>query len=330
MTGQLVTVFGGSGFIGRKVVQTLARAGWRIRVPVRRPHLAQKLRVLGNTGQIQLVQGNVRFADSVAEAVRGADAVVNLVGLLFEKGKQTFAATQAGGAANIAQAAKAAGITRVVHISAIGADARGKARYARTKVQAEEAFRAAVPSSVILRPSIVFGPDDDFFNRFADMARSAPALPLIGGGRTRFQPVHVGDVADAVRAALERPDAAGRTFELGGPGVYTFRELLAFITATIERRRALVPLPFFVAQPLGLALGTVSRLNPFGGPPLTADQVEMLKRDNVVGLTGDSTIGTFADLGITQLESIEAVVPGYLWRFRPYGQFESQEARHGR
>lgn len=326
MQDDLVVVFGGSGFIGQHVVKTLARAGARVRVPMRRPHLGHELRVLGDVGQIQLVQANLRYPDSVERALEGATAAVNCVGLLYEKGAQRFKDVQAGGASAIAQAAARHGVTRLVHVSAIGADAASKSVYARTKAEAEASVRAAVPSATILRPSIVFGAEDGFFNRFADMAKFAPALPLIGGGKTRFQPVYVQDVADAVVAALSQPAAQGRTYELGGPKVYTFRELLDFITKTIDRPRPYASLPFGVAQPLGALTDALFKLYPFAGPPLTGDQVELLKRDNVVGESGAANIGTFADLGVGPLETVEAIVPGYLWRFRPYGQFQTRPA----
>jgi NADH dehydrogenase len=322
---QLIVVFGGSGFIGRQVVKALAKRGYRVRVPMRRPHLGHELRVMGDVGQIQLMQANVRFADSVDRALDGADGVVNLIGLLYEKGTQTFEDVQAGGAAVIAQAAAKHGVKRFVQVSAIGADTNGKADYARTKGQAEQAVRAALAEAVILRPSIVFGPEDEFFNRFAQMARYSPFMPDIGGGKTRFQPVYVQDVAEAVVAGLERADARGRTFELGGPKVYSFKELISYILKEIDRPRLRVPLPFLIAQPMGIVADWVFRLNPFAGPPLTGDQVEMLKADNVVGLSGQPGIGTFADLGVTSLETVEAIVPTYLWRFRPYGQFQTKQ-----
>lgn len=322
MRGKLVVVFGGSGFVGRHVVRALCKAGARVRVAMRRPHLGADLRVCGDVGQVQLVQANVRDTPSVARALEGADAAVNLVGLLFEKGRQTFDDVQAQGAANVAEAAKAAGVTAFVHMSAIGADAASTSAYGLTKAKAEAAVRAVLPDAVILRPSIIFGPEDDFFNRFGDMAKMSPALPLIGGGKTRFQPVYVGDVAAAVVAGLSRPDAAGRTFELGGPRTYSFRELLEFILRETARPRLLVNLPFPIAQALGSAADAVFRFNPFAGPPLTGDQVVMLKSDNVVA---DGAL-TLADLGVAPLETVEAITPTYLYRFRPYGQFQTKAA----
>ncbi|MBY0564972.1 MAG: complex I NDUFA9 subunit family protein [Hyphomonadaceae bacterium] len=321
MGAGLVVVFGGSGFIGKQVVRALAKRGYRIRVAMRRPHLGHELRVTGDVGQVQLVQANVRFPPSIDAALEDADAVVNLVAVLSEKGAQNFEALHVDAAAAIAQAAARQGIQRIVHISAIGAAPKG-AKYARTKYRGERAVLDAVPSAVILRPSIVFGPEDAFFNRFASMATMSPFLPLIGGGKTKFQPVFVGDVADAVCAALERRDAQGRVFELGGPRVYSFKELLQFTLTQIQRSRLLAPLPFVIAHPFGLVLDWAFKLLPVD-PPLTGDQVTMLKRDNVVG--ADPNAGTIADLGVAPLESIEAIAPTYLWRFRPYGQFQTKQ-----
>lgn len=327
MAGELVVVFGGSGFIGEQVVRALARRGARVRVPLRRPHLGHALRVLGDVGQIQLVQANVRHPASIEAALEGADAVVNLVAVLSEKGKQNFEALHVDAARAIAEAAARGGIKRFVQVSALGAAPKG-ARYARTKYRGERAVLENVPSATILRPSIVFGPKDHFFNRFAAMAQAAAALPLvgvlplIGGGATRFQPVFVGDVAEAVCAALERPEAQGRVYELGGPLTYSFKQLLQFVKRETQRNPPLVPLPFFIAQPMALVLDWLFKLTPFD-PPLTGDQVMMLRRDSVVG--ADASAGTIADLGVTSLESVEAVVPSYLWRFRPYGQFQTRQ-----
>lgn len=317
MSGKIVTVFGGSGFLGRHVVRALCRDGWRVRVATRRPHLAGDVRLAGDVGQVQLVQANIRNRDSIRRALEHADGVVNLVGILAERGAQSFRDTQALGAANIAELAAEAGITRFVQMSAIGASLSSRALYARTKAEAEASVRAAIPSAVILRPSIIFGPEDGFFTRFAEMARVSPVLPLIGAS-TQFQPVYVGDVAQAVANALSRPEAAGRTFELGGPRIYTMKELLQYITREIDRPRLLLPLPIPVAAPLGYVIGALSRLNPFFGPPLTGDQVQLLKEHNVVA----SGASAFADLGITTLETVEAITPTYLWRHRPHGQFQ--------
>lgn len=322
MTKGLVTIFGGSGFIGRYAARQLVAAGWRVRVACRRPGRAGDVRLAGTPGWVDIVQANVRDRASIGRALEGADAVVNLVGILFEGGRQSFEASQAEGSKNVAEMAAEAGISRFVQVSAIGADLASKAGYARTKAEAENAVREAVPGAVILRPSIVFGPEDDFFNRFASMTRMSPALPAIGGGKTKVQPVYAGDVADAIAAAVDSAEAQGKTFELGGPGTYTFNEIYDFIFETVCRKRFKAPLPFFVAKPLGLLTGVVFRYIPpvrwiFGGPPITGGQVELLKTDNVVG---EDALG-LADLGVTQLESIESIVPTYLWRHRPYGEF---------
>ncbi|MCC5982086.1 MAG: complex I NDUFA9 subunit family protein [Oceanicaulis sp.] len=316
---EMITVFGGSGFIGRYAVRALVKAGYRVRVATRLPHIAHELKPIGSVGQIQLVQANVRNAASVARAVEGASGVVNLTGILAESGRQTFRSIQAQGAANIAEAAKAAGITRLVHVSAIGADANSKSGYARTKAEGEAAMRQAVPTATILRPSIVFGAEDSFFNRFAQMALYAPALPLIGGGKTRFQPVWAGDVGEAVRAALESDAARGETYELGGPGTYSFRELMEYMLATIQRPRFLVPVPWFAAYAIGFA-GEIAGAIPFVPTVLTRDQVTLLKSDNVVS----EGARTLADLGI-EGDTVEAIVPTYLYRFRRGGQFAAAE-----
>jgi uncharacterized protein YbjT (DUF2867 family) len=320
MDGELVVVFGGSGFVGRQVVRALTKRGARVRVAMRRPHLGHTLRVMGDVGQVQLVQANVRFPDSIDAALEGADAVVNLVAVLSDRGKQSFEAMHVDAAGEIAQAAARRGIRRMVHMSALGAGPKG-AKYSRTKFAGENAVKEALPSATILRPSLVFGPEDKLFNRFAQLATISPMLPLIGGGKTRFQPIFVGDVADAVVAALSRLDAQGKTYELGGPGIFTFKEILQFTTKEIQRSRFLLPLPFFIAHPLGLVISWVT--GAFIEPPLTGDQVTMLKRDNVVS-TDPGTL-TIKDLGVTPLESIEAIVPSYLWRYRPYGQFQTKQ-----
>lgn len=324
MTGQLVTVFGGSGFIGRHVVRELAKRGWRVRVAVRRPHLAHFLRPLGAVGQIELRQVNLRHRPSVADALDGADAVVNVVGLLREDGPQKFETVHVQGAANIAELAAMRGIETFVHLSAIGADVKAESVYARTKGEGERAVRAHVPSATILRPSVVFGPEDEFFNRFANMARYSLFLPSIGFGKTKFQPVYVDDVADAVCEALVRPETRGRTYELGGPTVYTFAELMRLMLKIVERKRALLPIPFFAANVMGFA-GEVAGALPFVKPFLTRDQVTLLKRDNVVGISGEAEIGVLADLGVPP-DTLEAILPTYLERFRRYGQFEPDRA----
>jgi uncharacterized protein YbjT (DUF2867 family) len=313
MKNQLVTVFGGSGFLGRHTVRALARAGYRIKVATRHPNRAFFLRPLGTVGQIDFVKCDVADADAVAQALLGADAVVNLTGILFQSG-QTFEDVQADGAANIATAAAAAGVSALVHVSAIGADTESDSAYAVTKAEGEVAVRDAFPNAVILRPSIIFGPEDGFFNKFAEMARYFPALPLIGGGKTRFQPVFVGDVAQAVLAGLSRQD--GRTYELGGPVSYSFKELMQLILRETGRKRALVPLPF------GIAFLKAAFLQLLPNPLLTVDQVRLLKKDNVVSATAPG----LADLGIAPT-SAEAVIPSYLWRYRAKGEYADQARR---
>lgn len=315
---EMITVFGASGFIGRYVVRRLAKAGYRVRAATRRPHLAHELKPMGVVGQIQLVQANLRDSASVSRAIDGAQGVVNLVGILAEGGRQTFQSLQADGAGLIAETARRAGIERFVQVSAIGADAASKSLYARTKAQGEAAVLASMPGAVILRPSIVFGPEDGFFNRFADMARFAPALPLIGGGATKFQPVYCDDVALCVVRALEMEAARGRVFELGGPSVYSFRELMEYILKTIDRQRLLIPVPFPIASLMGLG-GEIAGALPFVEPFLTRDQVTLLRRDNVAG-AGGTDVGLIDAFGVTP-ESIEAIVPSYLARYRKGGQF---------
>lgn len=325
---QLVTVFGGSGFVGRHVVRALVKRGYRVRVAVRRPDLAGFLQPLGMVGQIHAVQANLRYPDSVAAAVKGASAVVNLVGILQEGGRQNFAAVQANGARVIAQACAAAGIARLVHVSAIGADAGSKSLYARSKAEGEAAMLAAVPGAVILRPSIVFGPEDGFFNRFAALARMLPALPLVGGGDTRFQPVFVGDVAEAVARGVDGVVTGGRIYELGGPEVKSFRELLAYICEVTDRKRLLLPLPFPLARIQAGVFETLDTLT-LGLLPdaikLTRDQVTLLESDNVVSAAAVAEGRSFEGLGIAPV-SVEAIVPSYLWRFRKTGQFDTARA----
>ncbi len=283
----LVTVFGGSGFLGRHVVRALAKLGYRIRVAVRRPELAGFLQPLGRVGQIHAVQANVRHPASVEAAAREADVVINLVGILFERGRQQFDAVQSAGAEAVARAA-AAFDARMIHVSAIGADAESASRYARSKALGEKLVLSAVPSAVILRPSVLFGPEDDFFNRFAAIARVSPALPLVGGGRTRLQPVFAGDVASAIVAAIEARSRDGEAYELGGPQVRSFKELMQFMLSVIERRRLLVPIPFALAK---FQAGLLQLLPK---PLLTPDQVELLRRDAVVSEAAPLTCGGFA------------------------------------
>jgi uncharacterized protein YbjT (DUF2867 family) len=311
----LVTVFGGSGFLGRHVVRALAKLGYRIRVAVRRPELAGFLQPLGQVGQIHAVQANVRHAASVEAAARDADVVINLVGILFERGRQKFDAVHAVGAEAVALAAAAFG-ARMVHVSAIGADEHAAAHYARSKAAGERLVLAAVPSAVILRPSVLFGPEDDFFNKFAAIARFAPALPLIGGGHTRFQPVFAGDVASAVVAAIEGRAKDGEVYELGGPEVRSFKQLMQFMLATIERQRLLVPIPFALAK---FQAGILQLLPK---PLLTPDQVELLRHDVTVSDQAKREGRTLEALGIDPV-AMAAIVPSYLWRFRKAGQFNT-------
>jgi uncharacterized protein YbjT (DUF2867 family) len=309
----LITIFGASGFLGRHVVRALARDGYRIRAAVRRPDLAGHLQPLGRVGQIHAVQANLRHPASVEAAVHDSAVVINLVGILFEHGRQRFTAVHAGGAELVARAAAAPG-ARLVHVSAIGADENATARYARTKGLGEAAVFAAMPDAVVFRPSVIFGPDDDFFNKFAAMARLSPFLPLVGGGHTRFQPVFGGDVGEAVAKAVANETEPGTIYELGGPEVYTFKELMQFVLATIDRRRLLLPIPFWVAKLMGQFL----QFLPV--PPLTPDQVELLKQDNVVSAAAQGEGRTLQGLGI-EARSVETIVPSYLWRYRKTGQF---------
>ncbi|HVY88498.1 MAG TPA: complex I NDUFA9 subunit family protein [Hyphomonadaceae bacterium] len=317
MTGRIVTVFGGSGFLGRHVVRALCRKGWRVRVAMRRPHLGGDVRLAGDVGQVQLVQANVRNQASIRRALENASAVINLVGIMHERGSQTFQGTQALGAENIARLAREAGITKAVYVSALGASRDSHSVYSRTKAAAEDATREAIPTATILRPSIMFGPEDGFFSRFALIARLSPFMPVIGGA-SKFQPVYVADVARAIATALDMPEAQGQTYEIGGPRTYTMKELLQYITTEIDRPRLMLPIPQLFAAPIGYTIGALSKFNPFFGPPLTGDQVQLLQADNIVS-PGAKTL---ADLGVTNIESVESIVPTYLWRHRPHGQFQ--------
>jgi NADH dehydrogenase len=313
-SSRMVTVFGGSGFLGRHAVRALAQRGWRIRVAVRRPDLAGHLQPLGAVGQIKAIQANLRYRWSVDRAVEGADAVVNLVGILAQGGRQTFDAVQAFGPRAIGEAARSAGIANVVHISAIGADQPSTIGYLRSKAEGEEGILSAAPETVVFRPSIVFGPEDRFFNRFAAMARLSPVLPLIGGGATKFEPVFVGDVAEAVARALEGGARAGAVYELGGPEVLTFRQCMERMLQTTRRRRALVPVPFGIAR----VLGRIGEHLP--GRPLTHDQVRMLKFDNVVSPAAREEGRTLQGLGVAPTP-VDVVLPTYLAHFRERGEF---------
>jgi uncharacterized protein YbjT (DUF2867 family) len=314
--GSLATVFGGSGFVGRHAVRALAREGWRVRAAVRRPDLAGHLQPMGQVGQIQPVQANVRYVDSVRRAVEGADVVVNLVGILAKVGAQTFEAVHVAGARTIARAAREAGARTLVHVSAIGADGRASARYARTKAAGEAVTLQEFPGAIILRPSLVFGPEDHLFNRFADMARYAP-LPLIGGGKTQLQPVYVGDLAAAIAAACAGKARPGTVYELGGPEVVTFRQLLEKTQAWSGRKRGFISMPFWLAK-----LGALATLPlPAGLRPLTVDQVRMLQRPNVLSKAASDEGRTLAALGIDDPHAMAAIVPAYLERFQLHGQF---------
>ena len=306
-TRRVATIFGGSGFIGRYVVQRLARLDYIVRIATRDPERARPLVTQGRVGQVVPLAVDLGEEAAVARAVAGADAVVDLVGILFERRAGDFGRVHAEASGQIARAATAAGAGRLVHLSAIGADAGSASEYARSKAAGETAVREAFPSATILRPSVVFGQEDHFFNRFAGMARILPFVPVVGGG-TRFQPVHVGDVADAVAAALEREDAAGRTYELGGPRVATFRELLGYMLEVIGRRRRVIEMPAGLAR----FQATIGERLP--NPPLTRDQLLLLGRDNVVspGVPG------FVELGLSPT-TLEAVLPGYLGRYRVGG-----------
>ncbi|MEL0001562.1 MAG: complex I NDUFA9 subunit family protein, partial [Rhodospirillales bacterium] len=288
MQGRVVTVFGGSGFIGRYVIKRLAAKGARVRVATRDPEGAKFLKPMGAVGQVAPVKVSISQADSVKAAVDGSDAVINLIGILSQGGRQSFRMAHVEGPQTIARAAAAAGVRQMVHVSAIGASAESASAYARSKALGEDSVRSALPESVILRPSVVFGPEDDFFNRFGAMARIAPALPLIDGGRTKFQPVYVGDVADAVLAVLQSEEYSGKTYELGGPEVMNFRELLEYILSETGRKRALVPAPALFLKPLAALM----ELLP--SPPLTRDQLILLQKDNVV----DDKALKLSDLGI--------------------------------
>ena len=315
----LVTVFGGSGFLGRSVVRALCKRDYRVRVAVRRPELAGHLQPLGRVGQIHAVQANLRYPASVEAAMRDSDVAINLVGILAESGAQTFDAVQAKGAEAIALAASAAG-ARMVHVSAIGADENSASRYARAKAAGEKAVLAATPSATILRPSVVFGPEDQFTNRFAALARMLPALPLVGGGVTKLQPVYVGDVATAVADAVDGKTKAGATYELGGPEVLSLREIIEIILKIAEREPMLIPLPFGLAK----LQATFLQFAP-GALKLTPDQVALLRSDNVVSDAAKASGLTLEGLGITP-DSLEAIAPQYLWRFRKTGQFQHNGA----
>ena len=317
---QLVTIYGGSGFLGRYIARRMANEGWRVRVAVRRPNEAIFVRPYGVVGQVEPVFANIRDDASVAAVMKGADAVVNCVGTFDAFGKNNFEAVQAEGAGRIARIAADQGIGRMVHVSAIGADAEGPSRYAQTKAQGERQVLEAMPQAVILRPSLLFGPEDNFFNRFAAMARFNPVIPLVGAA-TRFQPAYVDDVAAAAAMGVTGRAEPG-IYELGGPDVDTFRELILVMLGVIRRRRFVLNVPFWMARIMaaGLDFLELASLRLFRNGTLTRDQVRQLARDNIVA---EDARG-FADLGITPV-SMEAVLPDYLWRFRASGQYATMK-----
>ncbi len=312
----LATVFGGSGFIGRHVVRALAKRGWRVRAAIRRPDLAGHLQPMGDVGQIHAVQANLRYPDSVAHALEGADAAINLVGILQPAGRQSFNAVHVFGAGAIAEAARKGGVGKLVHLSAIGADEDSSSAYARSKAGGEAVVRSEFPQAVIMRPSVVFGQEDDFFNRFAALIRISPVLPLIGGGETRFQPVFVGDVAEAMMRALEGGASQEGVYELGGADIMTLRQVFEFISEVIERRRLLVPVPFALARLKAAFLQQLPQ------PLLTIDQVRLLERDNVVSEAAIAAGRTLEGIGIS-VRTVRSIVPEYLHRFRKKGPFRT-------
>ena len=314
---RLVTIFGGSGFVGRYITWRMANAGWRVRVAVRRPNEALHVKPYGTVGQVEPVACNIRDDDSVRAVLHGADAVVNCVGTFDRKGRNNFNAVQDEGATRIARLAAAEGVTRLVHLSAIGADPKSASGYSRSKAAGEAGILAHFPQAVILRPSIVFGPEDQFFNRFAAMSRFGPVLPVVGGD-TRFQPVYVDDVARAAEMGVEGSAAPG-VYELGGPAVATFRELMQMMLGIIRRRRLILNIPFGIAAAMAWGMELLQTLTFGLAPPqITRDQVRNLRVDNVVS---DGAKG-FGDLEIAPT-ALDAVLPDYLWRFRPAGQYDA-------
>lgn len=310
-----VTVFGGSGFVGRQIARALAHQGYRVRIAARRPEFAEQVKTAGDVGQVMLMRANLRMPSSVVAAVAGSQAVVNAAGIPFERGKQRYRDVHVTGAWAIAEAAAAAGVKRVIHISGIGADDRvSRNRYVRSKVEAESSIVAAFPQATILRPSVIFGPEDSFFNKLGKIAAMAPFVPLVGNGSAKLQPVYVGDVARAVVAVLERPETARSVIELGGPRVYTYRELVQLTLREIDRQKPMIGLPVSLMK----LLGFFAQFQPalLGPPPITRDQADLLTRDNIVRAGAK----TFADLGI-EPTSAEAILPTYLDRFRPAGRY---------
>ncbi len=315
---ELVTIFGGSGFVGTQIVQVLARAGYRIRVAVRRPDLAGHVRLLGAVGQVVPMQANVRNAESVLAAVRGADIVINLSAVGVERGKQRFRAINVMGARRVAEAAKAAGVSRLVHMSVLGADANSPSAFARSRAMGEDEVRAAFPGAIIFRPSVIFGSEDSFFNKLGLISRMLPVMPLFSG-KTKFQPVYVGDVAEAVGEAVKGNLKAGRIYELGGPDVLTNREIAERVLRYTNRRRPILPLPGFVGKLLAFPMSILPK------PLITSEQVTLLGIDNVVSAEAVKEKRTLAGMGIAA-RPIDAVLPSYIWRFSPNGQFDRQTA----
>jgi NADH dehydrogenase len=312
-----VTLFGGCGFIGQHIVQRLAQRDATIKLPTRDLGRALTFKPMGAIGQIVPFLSSVHSEAALAEAMRGSDTVINLIGILFERGKNSFQAIHVELAARIARIAREQGVQHFVHFSALGADKKSASRYARSKAVGEDAVRTFFPEAIILRPSIVFGPEDGFFNLFASLSRFSPALPLIGGGLTKFQPVYVGDVADAILAALDHPAAKGHDFDLGGPQVYTFRQLLELMSRIINRHPLLLPVPW----PLAYLQAACLQLLPT--PLLTPDQVTLLKRDNV--LPDDPALDGLRQLGITPT-ALEIILPTYLDAYRAGGRLGSEAA----
>ena len=312
---KIAVIFGGSGFVGQHLVRALARDGWRIKIAVRRPDLAEFLKPLGTVGQIQPIQANLRFPESVISAVAGSDVVVNLVGILSENRNQRFAAVQAQGSRLVAEASKKAGVAKFVQISAIGADEKSNSVYSQTKAEGESAVFENFPDAFVVRPSIIFGPEDNFFNQFAKMMRFSIMLPLIGNGVTKFQPVFVGDVAEAITKCIQGEVKSGSILELGGSEVLSFRECLELLFEVTSRRRLFLPIPFEIAKMMGKFLQILPNA------PLTADQVEMLKSDNVVSQDAIEQGRTLEGIGIVP-KTLATILPTYLWRFREYGEFE--------
>lgn len=323
--GRIVTVFGGSGFVGRYVVRALARDGWRVRIACRRPDLAFYLQPLGRPGQIAAVQANIRNPASVEAALVGADAIVNLVGILAQSGAQKFSAVQSQGARAIAQAAKQVKISNVVHISALGANAHSSSSYARSKTEGEQAILENCPSAVILRPSVIFGVEDEFFNRFGAMARFFPVIPIVGGD-TKFQPIYVGDVAEAVARALSGKAKPGVTYEIGGPEIKSFKSLIEYVLQITERKRKILNLGFLTGKFVAFLMQALTTLSLGLFPKIlrmTPDQVELLKVDNIVSDSAKSEGRTLLELNI-QPQSFETIAPTYLYRYRKTGQYQAQ------